>query len=299
MTSWRFNRPDHRGIEYLRVNQRAFFTEALKCVRYRARQTLLPYFKPTRSALVPGIGRYLLLRPFAFEVWFRGRAAWFLLMRRWSQPEDSVGAEAWNSGHRSRVIDHNFGHRWLFSRRRTEKVMSILRCIGQVSPESRILCIGPRNEAEILLLSLHGFKLKNITGIDLFTYSPLIRQMDMHNLEFSDNSFDIVYVLYTLPYADDLPKACREIIRVLKDNGIIAAGFQHTSKMTDLRTKGSELRDGLSELFHLFHPHIRHVYWQEAEAARDSSGDYLATAIFDVKKQSAHSIEKRSKAPPE
>ena len=35
-------------------------------------------------------------------------------------------------------------------------------------------------------MSLYGFKLENVTGVDLFSYSPRIKCMDMHKLEFPD-----------------------------------------------------------------------------------------------------------------
>ena len=44
----------------------------------------------------------------------------------------------------------------------------------------RKFCIGPRNEAEIFMLWSYGFKLENIVGLDLISYSPLIDLGDMY-----------------------------------------------------------------------------------------------------------------------
>jgi SAM-dependent methyltransferase len=244
---------------------------------------LLPVFKPTRSAILPGWGRYLLMRPVPFELWFRARAAWFLITRGWSTPpEGQVEAEQ-DAKHQEKVVGHNFGHRWLFSRQRTEKLMNVLKSVGTVSPSSRVLCIGPRNEAEILLLSLYGFSLKNIVGVDLQSYSPLIRQMDMHQLEFADNSFDVVYVLYTLPYAYDLRQACMEIVRVLRPDGVVAAGFQAIASKSHLRAENAQLQGGLEELLEHFQPHVRHVFWQETDPD-GTPGSGRATTIFSTRK---------------
>ncbi|MCH8073872.1 MAG: hypothetical protein IIA09_18220 [Proteobacteria bacterium] len=39
-------------------------------------------------------------------------------------------------------------------------------------------------------MSAYGFNLKNIQAIDLFSYSPLIDVMDMHEMEYGDSRFD-------------------------------------------------------------------------------------------------------------
>src|SRR5439155_15257612 len=122
-------------------------------------------------------------------------------------------------------------------------------------------CIGPRTEAEMLLLSLYGFPLKNMTGVDLFSYSPAIQCMDMHHLEFGDNSFDIVYTAWTLKYSFDLARACAEIIRVAKPDGLVVTGFSHTNEITD--EVGSRLSRGLDDLLSSFAPHVGWIYWQE------------------------------------
>ena len=39
----------------------------------------------------------------------------------------------------------------------------------------KVLSVGPRSEGEIFNLFANGFEFKNIVGIDLFSYSPLIK----------------------------------------------------------------------------------------------------------------------------
>ena len=43
--------------------------------------------------------------------------------------------------------------------------------------------------------------------------------MDVHRLEFSDNSFDKVVCIHVMDFLDDIEKATNEIIRVLKERG--------------------------------------------------------------------------------
>ena len=57
----------------------------------------------------------------------------------------------------------------------------------------KVLTIGPRSEGEIFLIAAHGFRFSNITGIDLFSYSPKIEVGDMHSMHFKDNNFDIIF----------------------------------------------------------------------------------------------------------
>ena len=62
----------------------------------------------------------------------------------------------------------------------------------------KVLSIGPRAEGEIFNIFAHGFELKNIIGLDLFSYSPLIKLGDMHRLEFDDEEFDVVLMGWCL-----------------------------------------------------------------------------------------------------
>lgn len=246
-------------------------------LRERVRSVLVPVFKPSRSTLLPGIGASLLMRPLPFEAWFRLRAWWFLATGR--RLDSLHEAAPQTEGFIGRVAGYNQSKLWEFFRSRTEKFMAILRCIDAVPRDARILVIGPRNEAEILLLSLYGYKLTNITGIDLFSYSPRIQCMDMHALAFPDNSFDVVYSAWTLRYSYDLERACREIVRVAKPGGVVATGFSDTKIMSDVT--GAAINGGLTELLGAFEPNVGWIYWQEITPV---PGAEDVTVVFRVKK---------------
>lgn len=248
------------------------------------RDVLVPYFKPTGSLFTPSLRRYLKLHPIGFEMWYRTRVARFLLKKKLHMLNGSHGEVKKESDHLDTVIDHNFRRRWLFSRHRTEKLMNIVRNVGILTPEAKVLCIGPKNEAEVLLLSLYGFKLENITGIDLFSLGEKIESMDMHNMAFPDNMFDVVFSSWTLKYAYDLKKACNEFVRVLKPGGIVAAGYTQTIDTSSLVKAGSELSGGLADIYANFEPHILHKYWQEADPAPPPVGNHRITAVFSIKK---------------
>ena len=97
-----------------------------------------------------------------------------------------------------------------------------------VETDSKVLCIGPRNEAEIFMLWSYGFKLENIVGLDLISYSPLIDLGDMHFLPYENDSFDVIVSSCTFAYSTNIMKAIAEIKRVIRPNGIVAV-MSHAS----------------------------------------------------------------------
>lgn len=97
----------------------------------------------------------------------------------------------------------------------------------------KILSIGPRAEGEIFNIFAHGFEFKNIIGIDLFSYSPLIRLGDMHNLDFNNDEFDIVLMGWCLAYSNNKKKALSEVKRVLTKNGLLVIGYTVNKTLTD------------------------------------------------------------------
>lgn len=62
------------------------------------------------------------------------------------------------------------------------------------------------------------------------SYSPTIKCMDMHDLKFKNNKFDIVICGWTLVYSKNEKKCADEIIRVSKNNSVIAIGYAKRKK---------------------------------------------------------------------
>lgn len=126
---------------------------------------------------------------------------------------------------------------------RSSRLIKPLSCIERIRPlllnnrtngvlqdldieiDVKLLCIGPRTEAEPLLLWSYGFRLESITCIDLISYSPLIDLGDMHQMPYSDSSFDVVFCSCTLVYSKNIPKAIAEFKRVAKKQAIFALMF--------------------------------------------------------------------------
>ena len=88
--------------------------------------------------------------------------------------------------------------------------------------DQHLLVIGPRNEAELFNFIGKGFNKNNISAIDLFSYSPMIETMDMHDLKFPNKQFDIVYAGWVIIYSENRRRAIEQMLAVTKPGGLIA-----------------------------------------------------------------------------
>lgn len=174
---------------------------------------------------------------------------------------------------------------------RSNALIRPLSVIETLGPDSRILSIGPRTEGELLNLVAHGFKRRNIQGLDLISYSPWIQLGDMHALPFADGTWDAVVMGWVISYSDDPRLAAAEAVRVTKPGGVIAVGVEYNPAADEEieavrgHSVGSRLRPrSLEDLIGLFAPHVGHVYYAHPIAAdrRDRVG--AISAIFSVDK---------------
>jgi SAM-dependent methyltransferase len=160
-------------------------------------------------------------------------------------------------------------------------IKKLLNALQNQTREERattaILCIGCRNTHELDLFLDAGFG--QVTGIDLFSSEPRIQVMDMHDLQFPDNQFDIVYSCHSLEHSFDPVKAAREFIRIAKPGGIcvIEVPIKFETSPTDLQDFNSV--DGVRRLFE---PHVGDMLF--AEKAQDSSEEEVARMAFRVTK---------------
>ena len=177
------------------------------------------------------------------------------------------------------TIDHN---KSVFSHLKTDFIMNRIKylygpmsAIERINKNSSILLIGSRTENEFLYL--RGFGHKNIKVIDLISYSPLIEMQDMHNLNFKDNTFNAVILGWTLVYSSDPKKCALEIIRVLKNNGIVAIGQEK------LRSNLSAVNsvNSLTDIYNLFDHSLNKIYFKyDAENSNLSKTEIYKTSKF-------------------
>ena len=117
-----------------------------------------------------------------------------------------------------------------FVMRRTSYLINSISSIELLNNKSNFLVIGPRTESDILKLKAN-FQTAKIEAIDIISYSPWIKLQDMHSIQFDDNYFDCVMSGWVMPYSINQKLAIKEMIRILKNDGIIAIGLQHTDKV--------------------------------------------------------------------
>jgi SAM-dependent methyltransferase len=147
----------------------------------------------------------------------------------------------------------------------------------------RVLCVGCRNRAELEYIESNGAY--EVVGIDLYSEDPRILVMDMHQMMFSDNSFDVVYSAHSLEHAYDVNQVADEFIRVTEENGlvVIEVPVRYQKKgSTDL----VDVED-LANLHKLFEPNIGEVLWSDAQeplTATNVAGTPIIRTIFSVKK---------------
>ena len=187
------------------------------------------------------------------------------------------------------MIDETIVHnKSAFNNLKTDFIMNRIKylygpmsAIERINRDSSILLIGSRTENEFLYL--RSFNHKNIKAIDLISYSPLIEIQDMHNLNFKDSTFDAVIMGWALCYSTHPKKCAIEIIRVLKNDGIVAVGQE------GLRSNLSNANsvNNLKDIHNLFNHSLNKIYFEyNAENSNLSE-----TEIFKISKfRSSHLI---------
>ena len=135
---------------------------------------------------------------------------------------------------RDKSIEHNFNNLQSLSGldRGTTLIYPLLQTeeMQLYSRHIKCLCIGPRNEAELLGLAGYGVQEENIKGLDLISYSDFVEVGDMHDIPFDNNKFDIVIAGWVLAYSTNIEVATNEIMRVLRPGGLVSVGWDMSRK---------------------------------------------------------------------
>jgi SAM-dependent methyltransferase len=179
----------------------------------------------------------LAIEPTLRHLWVYLRAVYFIRIRRQLRTLNSEYSYKTTIMHNRRSL---FG-----ANDRMNLLLFPLSVIETLSPASKILVIGPRNENDLYSLVGLGFATKNIVGLDLISYSSRITLGDMHAIPFPDASFDAVVCGWTLSYSTAPRKVADEIRRVVKTGGIVAIGVEYSTMTArdEVELLGYEIQD--------------------------------------------------------
>lgn len=174
---------------------------------------------------------------------------------------------------------------------RSTMLIRPLASLEMLSSQSRILCIGPRTEGELLNVVAHGFSRRSIRGLDLISYSPWIDVGDMHAMPYADESWDAVILGWVLAYSLDQRRAAEECMRVLRPGGLVAVGVEYNPLSDDEIARvegyapGNPIRlTTVDQILELFQPHVATVYFRHDvhESRKESKGGIAA--VFAIEK---------------
>lgn len=191
----------------------------------------------------------------------------------------------------SNTVSHNLKGMKDLAVSRSLALIRPLSIIESVHPDAKVLTIGPRTEGEILNLVAHGFPLKNISALDLITYSPWIQLGDMHNMPYENDLFDAVLVGWVIAYSEDPYLAAKEVIRVTKKGGVVAVGVEYGGKEAEEQIKQLAYTPGsgrvtkhVNQILEYFQGHVDQVYFSHSISPELEHLKGSVVAVFSIKK---------------
>lgn len=174
------------------------------------------------------------------------------------------------------------------SKRENDPGVGAVKLINDVADQKpaggTVLCVGCRNAVELDLFRARGFG--EVVGIDVFSQRRDILVMDMHEMTFSDGSFDVVYASHALEHSWDVGRVVGEIGRVACDGAIIGV---EVPVRVQASTADRIVFSGLEELRSVFQPHIGEELLGEEQAPRtptNGQGTEIARLVFRLRKDS-------------
>jgi SAM-dependent methyltransferase len=181
-------------------------------------------------------------------------------------------------------IDRNMQHRGLDNA--IIHSHRILSRLWKIAPRnSRVLSVGSCNLLEIYAFKGYGFD--DIRGIDLVPADNdrgFVQVMDMHELKFPDNSFDILYCSGAFHCSHDPKRLAGEFVRVTSDGGLVCITVPVNFATSDVYRVDAGSLDGLRKFFE---PHVGEVVWEEivpGGSEHNPNRDQIARTIFRVTK---------------
>lgn len=173
------------------------------------------------------------------------------------------------------------------SKRETDPGVGAVTLINRVAEQhpkgGSVLCVGCRNALELDRFRARGFE--DAVGIDVFSQRDDILVMDMHDMTFPPDSFDVVYASHALEHSYDVDRVAKEIVRVARDGAVV--GIE-----VPVRAQASAadriVFSGLDELRRAFQPHIGDELLAEEQPPHSPTNDQgteIARLVFRLRKE--------------
>ena len=128
--------------------------------------------------------------------------------------------------------------------------------------KGKILIVGPRNEGEIYNFYAKGFLMKNITAIDLISYSKKIKVYDANfYLKSCKKKFDYIYFGFVLSYFKNPKKILSLATKCLKKNGYLVVCNEAPRRIINTRSVEKTIRfSDLKSLNNIFSKKLKNIY---------------------------------------
>jgi SAM-dependent methyltransferase len=146
-----------------------------------------------------------------------------------------------------------------------------------------VLCVGCRNTLELDRFRERGFD--EVVGIDVFSRREDILVMDMHQMSFSDDSFDVVYASHSLEHSYDVGRVAREIARVARDGAVVGV---EVPVRTQRSAADRVVFSGLDELRGVFGSRVGEEVLAEEQPPHtptNGQGTDVARLVFRLQKE--------------
>jgi SAM-dependent methyltransferase len=159
----------------------------------------------------------------------------------------------------------------------------LIDAVAEQRPEGgAVLCVGCRNGLELDRFRERGFD--DVVGIDVFSQREDILVMDMHEMTFSDESFDVIYASHSLEHSYDVQRVAREIVRVARDGAIVGVEVPVCGQAS---AADRIVFSGLDELRGVFAGHVADELLAEEQPARTATneqGTEIARLVLRLRK---------------
>jgi SAM-dependent methyltransferase len=161
--------------------------------------------------------------------------------------------------------------------------VTLINSVAEQKPDGgAVLCVGCRNGLELDRFRARGFG--DVVGIDVFSQRADILVMDMHQMSFPDDSFDVVYASHALEHSYDVDRVVREIVRVGRDGAIVGVEVPVRAQAS---AADRIVFSGLDELRASFGPSIREELLAEEQpphSPTNEQGTDVARLVFRLRK---------------